>query len=55
MATLPLDTSVTTTVLWRARDSVRTNPELNRLREVGQLMGTFWGRKEPQSLEALES
>ena len=55
MATLPLDTSVTTTVLGRARDSVKANPELNRLREVGQLIGTFWGRREPQSLEALES
>ena len=43
---LPLETSVTTTVLARARDSVRTNPELHRLREVGQLLGMFWGRKE---------
>ena len=37
IASLPLDTSVTTTVLARARDSVRTNPEMSRLREVGQL------------------
>ena len=36
MVSLPLETSVTTTVLVRARDSVKTNPELIRLREVGQ-------------------
>ena len=46
VASLPLDTSVTTTVLGRARDSVKTSPELSRLREVGQLLGSFWGRKE---------
>jgi hypothetical protein len=46
MVSLPLETSVTTTVLVRARDSVKTNPELIRLREVGQLIGMFWGRQE---------
>ena len=46
IAALPLDTSVTTTVLARARESVMTNQELHRLREVGDLLGMFWGRKE---------
>jgi hypothetical protein len=46
MTSLPLETSVTKTVLDRARDSVRTNPELSRLREVGHLLGMFWGRRE---------
>jgi hypothetical protein len=46
VASLPHDTSVTTTVLARARDSVGTNSELHRLRDVGQLLGMFWGRKD---------
>jgi hypothetical protein len=44
--TLPHDTSVTTNVLTRAIASVRNNPEIARLREVGQLLGMFWGRPE---------
>jgi len=44
--TLPHDTSVTTTVLGRAIASARNSPELVRLREVGQLLGMFWGRPE---------
>jgi hypothetical protein len=48
VAALPLDTSVTTTVLARARESVTGNQELHRLAEVGQLLGMFWGRKESQ-------
>jgi hypothetical protein len=49
ISTLPHDTSVTTTVLNRARESLGTNQELTRLREVGQLLGMFWGR--PPSAE----
>lgn len=44
--TLPQDTSVTSTVLARAIASARTSPEIIRLREVGQLLGMFWGRSE---------
>jgi hypothetical protein len=44
---LPAETSVTATVLARARQSVRNNPEIVRLREVGQVLGMFWGRQEP--------
>ena len=47
MTSLPLETTVTATVLARARDSVKTNPELGRLREVGQLIGMFWGKQSP--------
>ena len=46
IATLPQDTSVTATVLVRAIASSRTSPEIIRLREVGQLLGMFWGREE---------
>jgi hypothetical protein len=46
VAALPHDTSVTTNVLTRARESVVNNPELGRLRDVGQLLGMFWGRKD---------
>jgi hypothetical protein len=52
---LPLETSVTATVLARARDSVKSNPELGRLREVGHLIGMFWGRKESPDLERMPS
>jgi len=45
--TLPTDTSVTANVLTRAIASARNNPEIVRLREVGQLLGMFWGRPEP--------
>ena len=45
--TLPHDTSVTNNVLHRAIASVRTSAEIARLREVGQLLGMFWGRPEP--------
>ena len=51
MIALPDDTSVTATVLARARDSVRTNPEMLRLREVGQMLGMFWGREEPSQIK----
>jgi hypothetical protein len=46
LATLPQDTSVTATVLARAIGSCRTSPEIARLREVGQMLGMFWGRPE---------
>jgi len=45
--TLPHDTVVTNNVLNRAITSVRTSSEIARLREVGQLLGIFWGRPEP--------
>jgi len=45
--TLPHDTSVTTNVLTRAISSVRSSSEIARLREVGQLLGIFWGRPAP--------
>jgi hypothetical protein len=51
MVSLPDDTSVTATVLGRARDSVRNSPEMVRLREVGQTLGMFWGRAEPAQLK----
>jgi hypothetical protein len=43
---LPDDTSATADVLARARDSVKNNPELLRLREVGQVLGMYWGKPE---------
>jgi hypothetical protein len=46
IATLPQETSVTATVLARAIASARSNPEIGRLREAGQLLGMFWGRPE---------
>ncbi len=45
---LPDVTSATADVLARARDSAMNNPELLRLREVGQVLGTYWGRSEPE-------
>jgi hypothetical protein len=51
--TLPHDTSVTSTVLARAIASAHTSPEIARLREVGQLLGMFWGREErPVTVES---
>jgi hypothetical protein len=44
--TLPHDTAVTSNVLSRAISSMRTSTEIARLREVGQLLGLFWGRQE---------
>jgi hypothetical protein len=44
--TLPQDTSVTAPALARAIESARTSPEIDRLREAGQLLGMFWGRPE---------
>ena len=41
IATLPADTSVTETVLVRAGGSVRNNPEIARLCEIGTLLGVF--------------
>jgi hypothetical protein len=49
LATLPQDTSVTSNVLARAIASARTSPEIVRLREVGELLGMFWGRKEAEN------
>jgi hypothetical protein len=43
---LPDDTSATADVLARARDSVKNNPELLRLREVGQVLGMYWGKSD---------
>ena len=51
MIALPDDTSVTATVLTRARDSVRNSPEMLRLRDVGQVLGTFWGREERSQIK----
>ena len=45
-------TRVTANVLVRAVAAVRTSPELIRLREVGQLAGTFWARTEPPATTA---
>jgi hypothetical protein len=45
--TLPHDTSVTTNVLARAIASVRSSAEIARLREVGVLLGMYWGRPQP--------
>jgi hypothetical protein len=45
--TLPHDTSITTNVLNRAITAVRSSAEIARLREVGQLLGMFWGRADP--------
>jgi hypothetical protein len=43
---LPNDTRVTADVLARARESVANNPELLRLREVGQALSVYSGRKD---------
>jgi hypothetical protein len=50
LISLPEVTSVTAPVLSRARESVRQSPEMLRLREVGQMLGMFWGRgvEQPQ-------
>jgi len=45
--TLPHDTSVTSNVLARAIASVRSSTEIARLREVGALLGMYWGRPQP--------
>jgi hypothetical protein len=45
--TLPHDTTVTTNVLTRAIASVRSSAEIARLREVGMLLGMYWGRPQP--------
>ena len=41
IASLPADTSVTETILLRAAASVKNNAEINRLREIGGLLGVF--------------
>ena len=50
---LPAETSVTAPVLLRAHEAVKTNPEIQRLREVGRLLGVFWNR-ETQAPDAEE-
>jgi hypothetical protein len=45
IAQLPLDTTVTKVSLERARNAVKCNEEIKRLREVGQLLGRFWQRQ----------
>ena len=51
---LPLDTTVTKVALERARNSVKDNAEIKRLRELGQLLGKFW-EHEDDSQRAIES
>ena len=41
---LAKETSVTKYALERAQKSVKTDPEITRLREAGQLLGKFWER-----------
>jgi hypothetical protein len=45
IAQLPLDTTVTKVSLERARNAIKSNEEIKRLREVGQLLGKFWQRQ----------
>ena len=45
--TLPHDTAVTNNVLTVRSLPCGPAPEIARLREVGQLLGMFWGRPEP--------
>lgn len=47
LETLPHETSVTSTTLTRALASVHSSTEIARLREVGVVLGMFWGRPEP--------
>jgi hypothetical protein len=47
LETLPHDTSVTSNVLNRAVTAIRSSGEITRLREVGVLLGMYWGRPEP--------
>jgi hypothetical protein len=42
---LPAETSVTAPVLLRAHAAVKSNAEIQRLREVGMLLGIFWNRE----------
>lgn len=53
IAQLPLDTTVTKVSLERARNSIKNNPEVKRLRELGQLLGRFWQRESepPRAVE----
>lgn len=46
---LATETSVTKYALRRARDSVKTDPAIDRLREAGWLLGKFWERDEEPS------
>lgn len=41
---LPSETSVTATVLVRAQESVKKSPEIDRLREIGEMLGIFSDR-----------
>ena len=41
---LPAETSVTAPVLQRAREAITRNSEVERLRELGVMLGTFWNR-----------
>lgn len=43
---LAAETAVTKSALERARESVKNNPEITRLCEVGLLLGRFWKRED---------
>lgn len=51
---LAKETSVTKYALQRAQQSVKTDPEIARLREVGQLLGKFWERRDNKSTQPQE-
>jgi hypothetical protein len=42
---LPAETSVTAPVLLRAHQAVKDSVEIQRLREVGRLLGVYWNRE----------
>jgi hypothetical protein len=44
LESLPAETSVTAPVLARARENVMKSGEIQRLRELGQMLGMFWNR-----------
>jgi hypothetical protein len=48
---LPSETSVTATVLLRARESVKS-PEIDRLRDIGQRLGVFAASAPPDTVSA---
>jgi hypothetical protein len=45
-----LEATVSKVALERARDSVKNDAEIKRLRELGQLLGRFWQREDDSAL-----
>jgi hypothetical protein len=51
LESLPAETSITATVLLRARESVKS-PEIDRLRDIGQRLGVFAAAAPPDTVSA---